>query len=413
MGLQVPGSRLPASVSGVEPGARPSASSGRPEHVEGRSPKPEAPERLSIEARRDLDLGPEDALALEALITTRPYVGVFLSKAWLAGFLAEPPDGAEPLLLLMREHGSLRGMVPIAIRRTLTHARVSLLGGGAGSDRVDLVAAPGYEPPCADLFLSWLADSFGPRGFVLELNDVPGSSPLWAAIHRAGAEGRPRVVLVPREISPVPYLDLLAPGSRLSTEARGSTSLARHRRWLEQRGRLRIETLRDPAEVMSAFDILVRFLSVRWRGQGGSVLDDPRAVRFHRCVLPLLLAEGRLRMIQLWADMRPIAVYYGVALGTWDGYYLAGYDREWAGRIHLGQITLATAIDLAAQRGAAEFDFLKGAERTKYLWRVSERATVNADVYSTHAGPQLVRATLAVRDAAVAFTKSARGLFAI
>ncbi|HEY6359567.1 MAG TPA: GNAT family N-acetyltransferase [Vicinamibacterales bacterium] len=393
-GLQAPGSRLRASVPGVGPLVR--------------NPKPEVPDHLSIEARRDLDLGLEDAVALEALVATRPYVGVFLSPAWLAGFLAEPPDGSEPLLLLMREGGTLRGMVPIAVRRTLTHVRVSLLGGGAGSDRVDLLAARGYEAPCADLFLSWLADSFG-RGSVLELQDVPGSSPLWAAIHRAGIERRHRLVLVPREIHPVPYLDLLEPGSRPSGEVtRGSTSLARHRRWLEQRCRLRIERLRDPGEVMSAFETLVRFLCVRWRGHGGSALDDPRAERFHRRVLPLLLAEGRLRMIQLSADMRPIAVYYGLGLGTWAGYYLAGYDREWAGRIHLGQITLATAMDLAAQDGATEFDFLKGAERTKYLWRVRERATVNADVYSAQAGPQALRAIRAVRDAAVALAKTAR-----
>ena len=118
-------------------------------------------------------------------------------------------------------------------------------------------------------------------------------------------------------------------------------------------------------------------------------------------------------MIQLSADMRPIAVYYGLTAGTWAGYYLAGYDREWAGRIHLGQITLATAMDLVAQDGATEFDFLKGAERTKYHWRVRERATVDADVYSAQRGPQLVRATRAVREGAVAFAKSARGLLAI
>jgi hypothetical protein len=308
----------------------------------------------------------------------------------------------------------LRGVVPLAITRTLTHARVSFLGGGAGSDRVDLLAARGYEARCADLFVTWLTEAFGPRGFVLELKDVPGSSPLWAAIQRAGMERRHALVLVPREIHPVPYLNLLEPGARLIGETPGgSTSLARHRRWLERRGRLRIETLRDPAEVMSAFDTLVRFLCVRWRGQGGSVLDDPRAERFHRRVLPLLLAEGRLRMIQLSADLRPIAVYYGFRLGAWAGYYLAGYDREWAGRIHLGQITLATAMDLSAHEDAAEFDFLKGAERTKYLWRVQERATVDADVYSAHAGPQAVRATRAVREAAVSIAKSARGLLAI
>ena len=107
-------------------------------------------------------------------------------------------------------------------------------------------------------------------------------------------------------------------------------------------------------------------------------------------------------MIRLSADMRTIAVFYGLAAGAWWGYYLAGYDREWAGRIHLGQITLATAIDLAAQEGATEFDFLKGAERIKYLWPVRERATLDADVFSGTLRPQLPRAARAARDAAIA-----------
>ena len=74
-------------------------------------------------------------------------------------------------------------------------------------------------------------------------------------------------------------------------------------------------------------------------------------VRFHRRALPLLLAEGRLRMIRLSSDIRTIAVFYGIASGSWWGYFLAGYDRAWAGRIHLGQITLAAAMELAAREG--------------------------------------------------------------
>jgi CelD/BcsL family acetyltransferase involved in cellulose biosynthesis len=374
-----------------------------------------AAERLTVEERRAFDLGSQDGAVLETLIAARPYVGVFLSTAWLAGFRAEPPDGAEPLLLLMREGSTLRGIVPLAIQRRLTHVRVTLLGGSAGSDRVDLLATRGCEATCADLFLSWLAESFGPQGFVLELRDVPGTSPLWAAIHRAGLERSHRLALVPHEIHPVPYLDLLEHGSRSSGEktSRTSTSLARHRRWLEHRCRLRIEMLHDAAEVISAFDTLTSLLRARWRGHGESVLDDPRAQRFHRRVLPLLAAEGRLRMIRLSADMRPIAVYYGLAAGRWSGNYLAGYDRDWAGRIHLGQITLATAMDLMAQEGVAEFDFLKGAERVKYSWPVRERVTVDADIYSEQSGPQLVRAGRATRSAAIAFARTAKGLITI
>ena len=156
----------------------------------------------------------------------------------------------------------------------------------------------------------------------------------------------------------------------------------------------------------------MRLLHARWRPRGGvSALDARRARRFHRHVLPRLLGAGHLRMIRLSADIRTIAIYYGLAIGGWRGYYLAGYDREWAGRIHLGQIVLAAAIDQALQEGAAEFDFLKGAERVKYLWPVRERVTMDADVYSEGAGAQLRRATRAGRTLAAALTKSARHLW--
>ena len=111
--------------------------------------------------------------------------------------------------------------------------------------------------------------------------------------------------------------------------------------------------------------------------------------------------------------MRTVAVFYGMAIGRWWGYYLAGYDRDWAGRIHLGQITLATAIEMAAREGAGEFDFLKGVERVKYLWPVRERSAVDADAYSRRWGPQLNRAGRAGRDLAAATVKAARELFPI
>jgi CelD/BcsL family acetyltransferase involved in cellulose biosynthesis len=221
--------------------------------------------------------------------------------------------------------------------------------------------------------------------------------------------------LEPNEFYTLPYLDLIEGAAQVNDRRLSvgvcSMSLAKHRRWLERRGRLRVETLQDPAEVLAAFDSLTAFLRARKYMQGGSVLDVPRTQRFHCHVVPRLLAEGRLRMIRLSCDMRPIAVFYGLALARWRGYYLAGYDREWAGRIHLGQLTLAAAIDLAAKDGATQFDFLKGAERVKYLWPVRERSSMDADAYSAHSAPQFHRAAWAVREAAGAFAKAARYVF--
>lgn len=369
---------------------------------------------LQVDVLRNLHLRPDDEAALDRLVEGHPQVGVFVSKPWLSGFFADPQAGADQAILLLRGDGVLRAIVPIAVRETLTHVRVSILGGGLGSDRVDLLAARGFEAVAADTFIGWLRDTFGAKGYVLELRDVCGNSALWGAIHRSGIERTQRLVLQPREIYTLPYLPL---GNRSASAAdapstRSLRSVEKHRRWLERRCHLRIDLLDDLTRITEAFESLVHLLSARWRGKGeGSALDDPRMVRFHRHVLPLLFGAGRLRMMRMTAESRTVAVFYGLAAGGWWGYYLAGYDREWAGRIHLGQVNLAAAIALAKQSGADEFDFLKGAERVKYTWPVLERTAIDADVFSGNSGVQLTRVARATRDATAALTKSARALF--
>jgi hypothetical protein len=167
-----------------------------------------ATDRLTVEVRRNIDLDPADGRALDAMIDSRPYVGLFVSPAWLHGFFAHPAAGDEMLILLFRQGAELRGVVPLSVRPTLTHVRVALAGGGCGSDRVDLLAARGFEALAADTFLAWLAQTFGAKGYLLELRDVPATSSLWGAIQRAGTECTLRVALQPREIYTLPYLSL-------------------------------------------------------------------------------------------------------------------------------------------------------------------------------------------------------------
>ena len=372
-------------------------------------------DRMTIEVRQDLELSAKDTAAWGALAAGRPGIGVFVSRPWLSALFAYPPDGVEPALILFRDARALRGVAAIALRPAMSHVRVSLLGGGFVSDCVDLLLARGFEAAGADAFISWLGELFGPQGFVLELRDVPTTSPLWGAIHRASAERTINIVLQPREVYTMPYLPL---GHSDTVALDGSPSadrlrsLEKHRRWLYRRCQPEITTLEDPADITEAFGALGGFLRERWkRDTDGSALDRRGVDRFHRHVLPLLLAADQLRMIRLSDGSQTRAVFYGVRSGGWFGYYLAGYDREWAGRIHLGQVMLASAIDIARTTGATEFDFLKGAERVKYVWPVSERATLDADVFSERPAAQLTRATRAGRDVAAALSKTARNLF--
>jgi CelD/BcsL family acetyltransferase involved in cellulose biosynthesis len=370
---------------------------------------------LRIEVQPDLDLAPDDEATLAALVAQRPGVGIFLSKPWLSGFFADPPPGAELALVLLREGRTLRGLVPIAVHPTRSHMRVTLLGGGVGSDRVDLLAARGFEAVISDAFFFWLGEMFGPRGVLLELRNVPANSSLWGAIHRAGAERTLPLVLQPREVYTHPYLALKAAESSTLCDAPSTEclrSVQKHRRRLERRGPLKIELLDELAPVSEAFEILTRFLHPERSAHAkGSALTDPRAVRFHRHVLPMLLYAGHLRMLRVSSGDRTVAISYAIASGSWWGHYQTGYDREWAGRLQLGHVTLAAAIECASQEKATEFDFLKGAERVKYIWPVRERTTLDADVFSEGSAVQFARATRASRDAAAALAKSARHLF--
>jgi CelD/BcsL family acetyltransferase involved in cellulose biosynthesis len=370
---------------------------------------------LTVEVCRDLELRPQDAHAYDALVAGRPEAGVFLSRAWLSGLFAEPAAGSEPLLVLLREGATLRGAVPLTVTRSGSRVRVGLLGGARGSDRVDLVAARGFERVASDTLLAWLSDQYGARGLVAELRDVPAESPIWGALDRTTGPGGRRWVRQPREIHTHPYLDLTEASYRLSDGACAFgdvASFTRHYRWLEHRGRLQIDMLKEPREIVAAFDALTDFLHARFsQGASRSSLDNPRTQRFHRRVLPLLAGAGQLRLLRIAIDIRTVGVAYMLACGTWRGYYLAGYDRAWAGRIHLGRILAAVAIDRAAQEGATQFDFLKGAEPVKYSWPVRERATLDTDIYTEQPRPQLARAARAAREAMTALLKSGRGLF--
>ena len=115
-------------------------------------------------------------------------------------------------MVLIREGAILRGVAPIGIRRTRTRTCVQLLGGGYGSDRVDLLTARGFEAACSDALLAWAGGVVrAATAFVLELRDVPDDSPIWGAVQRAGFERTQRLALQPREIHTLPYLPLTGP----------------------------------------------------------------------------------------------------------------------------------------------------------------------------------------------------------
>ena len=106
--------------------------------------EPGMSECLHAEFRRDLCLDSADAAAMDALVDARPETGVFLSREWLSGYFDHRLPGVEYGLLVLRDGRALRAVAPLTIRHALTQSRIGIVGGGMGSDRVDLLA--GRDP---------------------------------------------------------------------------------------------------------------------------------------------------------------------------------------------------------------------------------------------------------------------------
>jgi CelD/BcsL family acetyltransferase involved in cellulose biosynthesis len=102
------------------------------------------------------------------------------------------------------------------------------------------------------------------------------------------------------------------------------------------------------------------------------VLDDARVRALHHDVAPELLARGCLRLFALRLGGSIIAMLYGMAWRDRLYCYLTGLDP--ASRYYSpGVALLRAAIEYAIAEGIREVDFLRGAERYKYLWGAVDR----------------------------------------
>ena len=140
----------------------------------------------------------------------------------------------------------------------------------------------------------------------------------------------------------------------------------------EQAGRVRFETA--TAATLSEFlEALFRLHEARWhRLDGTGVLADPAIRSFHRAAAPLLLSAGLLRLHALRLDERIVAVVYAL-LARAPHLFLSQWLRSRARLLSPGTLAVGHAIRQAIDEGAREVDFLRGQERFKYFWGVSER----------------------------------------
>jgi CelD/BcsL family acetyltransferase involved in cellulose biosynthesis len=318
---------------------------------------------------------------------------IFLTHEWLFTWWKYLAADRSLFILTVRDNGKLVGILPLSLTRAhysrMIPRSLQFLGSGLiGSDYLDAIVTPGLEQEVIEAFSEHLFRA----GMVLHLTATWRASSFVAqvAAHLCGSGW----TLVDTATNVCPYIKL-----RGQTWAGYLSSLGSSHRYnfnrrlknLQKNHTLNIEIVRTPGQAQPALDMVIGLHLKRWTPKGQSeAFQDAETIAFHREFVELAAALGWLRILVMRIDGMPAAALYGLRYGETFYFYQSGFDPEWS-RQSIGLVTMGLAIKSAIEEGAAEYDFLHGAEEYKCHWASETRELGRLELYPHHSRGRLSR----------------------
>jgi CelD/BcsL family acetyltransferase involved in cellulose biosynthesis len=299
-----------------------------------------------------------DALAPEwhELWKRDPNATPFQSPAWLIPW-AKHFTAGEFCCISVRAEGQLFAFIPtFAWHNPETFARELLLLGTGISDYCDALCAPGHEH-AIEAAMERLRDCGG--WDVLNFQELRASSRLLN--ERSESQSIAPVIELPSALDELGDVIPKAQLQNLNYYRRRAAKLESCR-W----------QIADRQSLDGMLNELFALHSARWCERGVFVHEKLRA--FHREAARGLLSIGALRLYRLTIGSETAAVLYGFSSHGRTYYYLSGFDPKFAS-VSPGTLIIGHAIEQAVREGCTHFDFLRGAERYKYLWGAKDTQT--------------------------------------
>ena len=308
---------------------------------------------------------------------------LFLTWEWLYTWWKHLGGHRRLHLLLVRDGRELVTIAPLAWRppalfRLLPFPALEFVGSGiVGSDYLDVVVRRGREREAHDALATALADAPS----VLELAQANRESSFAAEF--AQRLGQERWSIRNTVTDVCPFIDLAGHSWESYLVSLGShrQNFQRRLKNLKKRFDVRFELVQTEAERRDALDALVGLHTRRWNERGGSeVFGTPELLSFYDEVSQLALQRGWLRLFVLRLDGRPASILHGYRYGRNFCYYQSGFDLTFR-KESIGLVLLGLTIQHAIEEGAAEYDFLHGAEPYKFLWTSKVRELAHFEVF--------------------------------
>jgi CelD/BcsL family acetyltransferase involved in cellulose biosynthesis len=273
----------------------------------------------TVESFEAIPIGPQ---AWDAVVLTLKG-SVYMTLNWLRTWWQFYGERDTLRIFIFREGGEIVGLLPFYISRLtlgLLSVQVARLVGANIPPKVfDPPLASGHGRTCLARAVTTLIQRDG-----CDLVSVGPVSTAWADTHQPETDlsGPPPGWVAQRQPAGVyaafdlpDSLDAYLSSLEKSEQKRRTYDLRR----LKKDHAVRVETLREPyAAVQAAFERFVEQHTRQWQaeGQPGHFGAWPRALEYHRALLPAMVAEGRARLMEIWAGETMVAGQYAFAHGS-------------------------------------------------------------------------------------------------
>jgi CelD/BcsL family acetyltransferase involved in cellulose biosynthesis len=306
-----------------------------------------------------------DRLAVESRL---PYC----SPGWLLPWWQHvAPKDAVLRVVVALDGDELVGIAPFYARRWIGGVgRYGLLGTDNLSSRVEPLARAGAVEQAASTFAHTLAEARPAPGSI-RFEGLPADSP-WPRL-LAGAwpgAGRPFIHVEVAVPAPVVNLEGDFESWMDSKSANFRQQMRSSRRKLEQAGAV-FRTAGSQEEVTAGLAEFERLHRARWSHRGGSAALKPGVMEMLRDAGHALVEAGRFRLDSIDVDGRSISSQLFLSAGGETGYWLGGFDEEFAAQ-RPSMLALLAAVETGFERGEARLDLGPGGQRYKYRLADSE-----------------------------------------
>jgi CelD/BcsL family acetyltransferase involved in cellulose biosynthesis len=307
----------------------------------------------------------------------------YLSSWWQTLGGGEWEQGSLLIVLVRRDNGELIGIAPLFFTRNRDGLpAMMLLGSIEISDYLDFIVRKTELPAFADALFDYLASGQAPAWQVLDLYNLPETSPTLEAIQAAA--GRRGWLFAQQRLQPCPYIPLPADWE---TYLAGIDKKQRHeirrkmRRAEEYDPPVRWYIVQDEAQLDNEMDGFMELMA-----------QDPDKERFLTGVMRSQMKAsvhaafqaGWLQLAFLEVGGQKAASYLNFDYAGHIWVYNSGLNFAFRD-VSPGWVLLGYLIQWAIEHHCQSLDFMRGDEDYKYRFGAVDRFIVRAQIHKNQA----------------------------